>query len=468
MTHHDKKLQVGPNPSVGSGDQLDQSQDSEDRKESGYNLRSMFKDVRPQPDTSNGITPNFGKPRKSLTIFGLRRGSDPVGITAAEGAGKETGALAVQKRPAVLEELPQTGSAVDPLNIKPNTLLSSPQNPEKANTLPETKGGSDQFSGPVPCINQDNKESQECTAASGPSGLLIPSPMPSAQVLLPEKDGDVENFGSPNKNVDDPGPLQTSTPFAPLQRAIQGYTDIISANPSECHPSRVLAVIQTPSDLSSSTDMESSNSLALISLGSSPPSASRIRSVSSLSLSNTPTAVTKPELGSANTSETAGNVSTALKAQSQSFSFSKEQELEEVGLPKTQRKTEKCRTGSLTVPEFSLVDGDLEATVMSSPSNRDRPLSPSSPLETTNITVIKSQDDRKREFSVVTYAEEESSTTTKDQSSDVSELEVGPKEPQTVSDVGQGDSQSGKSSETQDNISTVNQRRESVESKDIV
>ncbi|CAG14041.1 unnamed protein product, partial [Tetraodon nigroviridis] len=86
VTHHDKKLQVGPNPSVGSGDQLDQSQDSEDRKESGYNLRSMFKDVRPQPDTSNGITPNVGKPRKSLTIFGLRRGSDPVGITAAEGA----------------------------------------------------------------------------------------------------------------------------------------------------------------------------------------------------------------------------------------------------------------------------------------------------------------------------------------------------------------------------------------------
>lgn len=99
MTHHDKKLQGGPYPLVGSGDQLDQSQESEDRKESGYSLRSMFKDVRPPLDTSNGIAPNVEKRRKSVTIFGLRRGSDPAGNIAAEGTDKETGGvmLSVQK-----------------------------------------------------------------------------------------------------------------------------------------------------------------------------------------------------------------------------------------------------------------------------------------------------------------------------------------------------------------------------------
>lgn len=398
MTHHDKKLQGGPNPSVGSGDQLDQSQDSEDRKESGYNLRSMFKDVRPPLDTSNGIAPNVGKRRRSVTIFGLRRGSDPAGNKAAEGTGKETGGVmfALQKRPAVLEELAQTDSAVDSLerNTKPNTPLSPDQNAETANTLPEIKNNS----------------------------------------------------------------------------TISGYTAVISTNPSECHPSRVLAVIQTPSDLSSGTDMESSNSLALISLGSSPPSASRIKSISS-SLSNTPTVIPKPEISSATTpSEAARNVSTALKAQSQSFSSSKEQEVEGFGLPKTQQKTEKNRTGILTMPKFSLVDGDFEATTLSSPLyhlNRDRPLSPSSPVENTNITMIKSRNDIKREFSVVTHVEEESSTSTKDQSSDTSEPGAGSEELQTVSDVRQVESQYGESSETQDNRSTLNKRGDSLESKDI-
>lgn len=462
MTHHDKKLQGGPNPSVGSGDQLDQSQDSEDKKESGYNLRNMFKDDRSALDTSNGIAPNVGKRRKSGTIFGLRRGSDPAVSKSMEGTGKEAGGgmFAVQKRSAVPEELSKTDSFVDPLerSTKPNT---PDQKAETANTLPEIKnqfqGGSDQFSSPVPCINQANKGSLGGTADSAPSCLLIPSPMSSAQVLLPEKHGDVENFGSPNKNVDDPGPLQSSTPSAPMQRTISGHTAVVSANPSEYHPS-------------SSTAMESSNSLALIGLGSSPPSASRIKSVSS-SLSNTPTVTPKPEISSATTpSEAARNTSTVLKAQSQSFSSSKEQELEGVGLPKTQEKTETHGTGMMTMPKFSLVGGDLEATSPSSPPyhlNRDRPFPPSSPVENTNITIIKSRGDRKREFSVVTHVEEDSSTSTKDRISDTSEPGVGSEELQTVSDVGQAESQDGESSEAQDNRSTVNKRGDSVESKDI-
>ncbi|KAG7269689.1 hypothetical protein CRUP_009751, partial [Coryphaenoides rupestris] len=80
-----KKLQESSNPMADSGDQLNQSQDSkdqkegtEDSKEAGYNLRNMFKDVKQPTESSNGVVPNVGKRRKSLSIFGLgRRGSDP-------------------------------------------------------------------------------------------------------------------------------------------------------------------------------------------------------------------------------------------------------------------------------------------------------------------------------------------------------------------------------------------------------
>ncbi|AWP12597.1 Hypothetical protein SMAX5B_006929 [Scophthalmus maximus] len=92
-----------------AGDQLDQSQDSEEQKEGVYNLRSMFKDVRPLSERTNGVVPNVGKRRKSVTIFGLRRGSDPVGIKGVEWAGREAGGVksASQKPPVVLEELVQ-------------------------------------------------------------------------------------------------------------------------------------------------------------------------------------------------------------------------------------------------------------------------------------------------------------------------------------------------------------------------
>lgn len=165
MTHHDKKLQGGPYPLVGSVDHLDQSQDTEDRKETGYYLRSIFKDVRPPLDTSNGIAPNVEKRRKSVTIFGLRRGSDPAGDIAAEGTDKEMGGVmfSVQKRSAVLEELSQTDSGVTPLerNTKSSTLQPPDQTAETKNTLPEIKNqfqdGSDQFSSPVQCMDRDSK-----------------------------------------------------------------------------------------------------------------------------------------------------------------------------------------------------------------------------------------------------------------------------------------------------------------------
>uniref|UniRef100_A0A667WMX1 RELT like 2 n=1 Tax=Myripristis murdjan TaxID=586833 RepID=A0A667WMX1_9TELE len=116
VTHTDKKLQGGPNALVISGDNLDQSQDNEeqkdvmvDRKEGGYNLMNMFKDVRPTPESSNGAPVNVGKRKKSVVIFGQRRSSDPAGVKLATlpgGTGRETGGVkfGIQQQPVVLEE----------------------------------------------------------------------------------------------------------------------------------------------------------------------------------------------------------------------------------------------------------------------------------------------------------------------------------------------------------------------------
>lgn len=324
MTHHDKKFQGGPNPSVSSGDQLDQSQDSEDRKESGYNLRSMFKDVPPPLDTSNGIVPNIGKRRMSLTLFGLRQGSYPADSKVA-GTDKETGSimLEVQKQPAVLEELSQSEKTEDlpecstkpkaPLSPEPKSNSSEAVDclPERKNqvhvSVPAAKSGANQSSSPVPCMNPGNTISLRSTAASVPILLPIQPAISSVQALMSEKHRDVLDLALPSKDIDDPGPLQTSTPLAPTQGTISGYTAAICTNPSKCYPSRVLEVIQTPPDPSSSTDIDSNNKLALIKLGSSPPSASRIKAVSSLSLSNTPTIVPNTETYSANTTNSPGS-----------------------------------------------------------------------------------------------------------------------------------------------------------------
>ncbi|XP_011616422.1 RELT-like protein 2 isoform X2 [Takifugu rubripes] len=329
VTHHDKKLQGGPNPSVSSGDQLDQSEDSEDRKESGYNLRSMFKDIQPPLDTSNRIVPNTGKRRKSITLFGLRRGSDPAGSKVAEGAGKETGGIMFtgKNQPAVLEELEYSTKPKAPLSPDHKANTSEIVDPFPAcknqfqGFVPATEGGSIQSSSPVPCMRPGSKSPLQSTAASVPSCLPIQSPLSSAKDLMTEKHRDVVDLVLPTNDAGDLGPLQTSTPFAPVQGTISGYTAAHCTNQSNCYPNRVFLVNQTPPDLSSSTDIESSNSLALVRLGS----------------SNTPTTETNSDISSAKAPpETATNLSAAL-VQSPSFSSSKMQE-GGVGLPKVQEK----------------------------------------------------------------------------------------------------------------------------------
>lgn len=297
---------------IGSGDQLDQSQDSEERKESGYNLRNMFKDVRPPPDGSNGVAPNVGKRRKSATIFGLRRGSDPAGIKVGEGTGRETGGVrfAIQQQLVVLEEPSQTENTgkvsergTQP-GVKPETKpsnspqcetktsasVNSPSSSKTQDAIPSTETGNKDGPSPDTCVNPMIKSSAKNTTA--PNSLAIPSPTSSGQACkAAERTGDVKDVVLEYKEAYDPGPLQTSTPIVPMYEVIPGFTAVVPTPQPEGQSSTGFSVTQTPPDPSSSQDLEKGLGarLALISLGSSPPSLGEINTPSSVSLLKTPT-----------------------------------------------------------------------------------------------------------------------------------------------------------------------------------
>uniref|UniRef100_A0A3Q2D2P1 Protein PRRC2C-like n=1 Tax=Cyprinodon variegatus TaxID=28743 RepID=A0A3Q2D2P1_CYPVA len=131
VTHSDKKFQGRPNPLAASGEQLDQSQDSDDIKEDGFNLKNMFKEVQPASDGVHGVAANVGKRKKSMTLFGLRRGSDPLGLRVKERAGADPRGVrfAVQRPPVVLEE---------PANPEPANTVANNRESTAANTVAKT------------------------------------------------------------------------------------------------------------------------------------------------------------------------------------------------------------------------------------------------------------------------------------------------------------------------------------------
>ncbi|CAJ1057972.1 RELT-like protein 2 [Xyrichtys novacula] len=299
VTHTDKKPHGGPNPLISSGDQLDQSHDSDERKEGGYNLRSMFKDVRPPSESPNGVAPSAGKRRRSLTIFGLRRSSDPVTVKATEGTGRETGGVrfAIRQQPVVQEELSQGGSP----KVSSEQVTEPKPAPSKNQTPASTKHEA-KISEVSPSSLPETgmiKPSTEVKTATPPSSLPVYSPSLASKTEDKPRDVEVKVF-----KLDegfDPGPLQTSTPIAPM------YGSLIPANQPECYPNTDYPVTQTPPDQSSSQDLEPGvgANLALISLGSSPPSSYPLRTPSSVSSLKTPTSpltiTPSPKLGSRNT-----------------------------------------------------------------------------------------------------------------------------------------------------------------------
>uniref|UniRef100_A0A8C7H2M4 Mucin-17-like n=1 Tax=Oncorhynchus kisutch TaxID=8019 RepID=A0A8C7H2M4_ONCKI len=129
VTHMDKKDQ-------GSGDQLDQSEaldsekaDEEDpQRKEGYNLQSMFKDVK--TETTNGVVATAAKRKKSLVLFSLRRGSDPVGVKVS------LSQPVVEEEPLFNDPLKtapvQTSSPVKALSSQPSMGSAAPDDTEMA------------------------------------------------------------------------------------------------------------------------------------------------------------------------------------------------------------------------------------------------------------------------------------------------------------------------------------------------
>ncbi|XP_017278634.1 RELT-like protein 2 [Kryptolebias marmoratus] len=415
VTHTDKKLPGGPNPLAVSGDQLDLSQDSEDRKEGGYNLKSMFKEVRPPSEGANGVAANLGKPKKNVTIFGLRRGSDPLGLKVKEGTGRETGAVrfSFQKPPIVLEE-PLQAENFDPEQNKRPAVRTVPAS--------------------VSSPSAQSKKLDHVSNSGPQEGSKTVTETPTSLAVLPEIRVNVDNKMLKTEEA----PLQTSTPISPMPASILGST---SANPPKLYSDKGSVVPQTSSDPCLSPDQEvgTRGGLAIISLGSSPQisfpnktlsSVSSLKSpTSSLAESPSPKSISKSmvsETADQNLSSTGPppptlnledvmSVTSATKGDIGSFSV-KEQKPERQTTLKTNGNTEIKRTGILKTAKQS--PDVLKGSGLSSPSDqglRSLPLSPCSPLSPSSpkgsrissVAIVKASPDSKREFSVVTLLDEE-------------------------------------------------------------
>lgn len=394
-----------------SEDQLDQSRDSEERKEGGYNLKNMFGEVRPLSEGANGVAANMGKRKKSLTIFGLRRGSDPLGLKVKDGMGKETGGamFLFQKPPVVLEE-PLKAENIDPAVSTVPASVNVPSAQSK-------KLDYDSSSGP-----QDGSK----TVTEPPTSLPV---LPETRVNI---DGNVLKT--------EVAPQQTSTPINPIR-----MLDSTSSNHSE----KGSVTPQNYSDLCWSPDQAGTGGdLAVTCLGSSPQTSFPNKTLSSASSIKTPTSslAESPSIKSiprsmesatddqssslANPPDPALNlehampVTPATKEDIGSFSV-KKQKPETHAILKTDVKTEINRAGILKTAKLSTEGSKGSASSsLSDQGLKSLPLIPCSQLlqsspkgsRISSVAIVKASPDSKREFSVVTLLdEEEPSYSSKDQ-----------------------------------------------------
>lgn len=413
VTHEKKSADSGgrvPDVLVSSGDCLDQSQDSEERRDSGYNLRNMFKDVRSPSESTNNVAP---KRRRSLTLFGLRRGSDPIGVKVV-GTGRE--GVRFIPQPVVLEEPHnengENGSkAVSKLRGESLEITTSRNKASPAASAIKTQMKS---SITVESSTQGtNLQSKDVPGpvTSPPDSLPMPvtiSPQStSSQAVGKETDQQAQLS---------PGPLQTSTPLSPLPDP----GEIIVQFAAEASVPQGLPGSQTPPDPCTSPVLEhdSFDSPALISLGSSPHS-SRRTPTSPLLVTPSPKFSTKVSLLSGSSpkllsSQPSGSPMRSLDRSMASLptsspsaslhddalpleTISQEPSLKSSSQTKLEGSTTKRSMPELT--NLGIVDGDE-----SSPQ-----LSPSLPVggRVGSVTIVKASPDSKREFSVVTMVEEQ-------------------------------------------------------------
>ncbi|KAF6730689.1 RELT-like protein 2 [Oryzias melastigma] len=454
VTHTDKKPLGGPTSLAASGDHLDQSQDSEDRKDAEYNIRSMFREARPPSEGINGAA-SGGRRKKSVSIFGLRRGSDPIGIKVKPGAGREMAdfRFPVQRPPVVLEEPPQAENIGDESSTNPapkveTEAVLAKTGLDKSPSIQREDYRSD--TDPKECSKQETSQESHkimTQSSTGNTVALAPSSLP----ILSERTVNVEKNLVQTQEICVPGPLQTSTPISPVPVSI---APIVPAPQPEHRSTKVFSISQSPPDLSSSSDVEPGfgAGLRFISLGSSPPSSTPNKTLSSVSLVKTPTSSLaespspksnlrnlRPKAEKANFSTSlpslpsgpersdqepdpsAGfvqNLSFMGSSQSESLttvtihSSSKDQQPEGDKISKTEGKMEIRRPGILKTSKYSghsfpsdQASKERLSTATSSPSPT---LSPSSPhgSRMSHVTIVKASPDSKREFSVVTMVED--------------------------------------------------------------
>lgn len=389
-----------------SEDQLDQSRDSKERKEGGYNLKNMFGEVRQLSEGANGVAANMGKPKKSLTIFGLRRGSDPLGLKVKEGMRREAGGamFLLQKPPVVLEE-PLNAENVDPEQDKKPAVSIVPAS---VNSPSGQSKKLDHHSSSGP-----QKESK--TATESPTSLPV---LPETRVNV---DGKVLKT--------EVAPQQTSTPISPLPVSILDSTSTNHSEKGSVTPQNHSDLCWSPDQVGSSPHssfpnktLSSASSIKMptSSLAESPSPKSVSRSMGS-DKDDQSSSFTNPPDPALN-SEHAMLVTSATKGDIGSFPV-KKQKPETYATLKTDVKTEINRAG---IVKNSSTDGS-ESSGPSSPSDQGlkslplnpcSQLSPSSPKGSriSSVAIIKASPDSKREFSVVTLLdEEEPSYLSKDQ-----------------------------------------------------
>lgn len=413
VTHTDKKSTDSsgrvPDVLVGSGDHLDQSHDSEERRDGGYSLRNLFKDVRPPSENTNSLAP--GKRRRSLTIFGLRRGSDPIGVKVVS-TGRE--GVRFIPQPVVLEE-PQhengENGTKDVSTLRRRSLeiaASRIKASSDASVIKPQMNNSLAVESSTQGTNQTKNAPTLFTSAPN----TLPVPLTSSP-KSPQTVGSETN----QQTQLSPGPLQTSTPLSPLPDP----GEAISQFAAETGIPQGLPGSQTPPDPCTSPVLEHDSfaSPALISLGSSPHSSVRTPT--------SPIAITPSPKFSAKVSSQLASTPKLLSSQPGSSpmrSLDKSMgslqtstpsvSLKDDALPLETTSQESSLKGSASqtnlqgpttqqsMPELKnlgVLDGDK-----SSPQ-----LSPSSPLggRVSSVTVVKASPDSKREFSVVTMVEEQ-------------------------------------------------------------
>lgn len=415
VTHTDKKSTDGsgrvPDVLVGSGDHLDQSQDSEERRDGGYNLRNLFKDVRPPSESTNGLAP--GKRRRSLTLFGLRRGSDPIGVKVVS-TGKE--GVRFIPQPVVLEE-PQHENGENG-----SKEVSKLRRGSLEIATSRIKGSSDASAIKT---QANNSIAVESSSQGTINNKDTPTPFTSAPISLPipsspKSPQTVEREINQPAHLS-PGPLQTSTPLSPLPNPGEAIRQFAS----EARVPQDLPGSQTPPDPCTSPILEhdSFTSPALISLGSSPHSSIRTPTsplpvtspkfstkVSSQLVSSPKLLSSQPggspvrSLDKSMTSLQTPSPSVSLQDDALPFETTGQGHTLKVSASQTKLQSS---TAQQSMPEWSnleIVAGDKSSLQ----------LSPSSPVarkgkegSVSSVTIVKASPDSKREFSVVTMMEDQ-------------------------------------------------------------